>query len=93
MSSEMVSIGLFSLSLFVLVQRSMYPQLKLSVSDVIVSQKRFQWRQKATVVWAGHSFSLLYPYHERLYIGLVGWKFSLTNRLNFISKWSLKASL
>ena len=30
--------------------------LKLSASDVIVSQKRFQWRQKATFLWVGLYF-------------------------------------
>ena len=31
--------------------------LKLSISDVIVSQKRFQWRWKATFLWAGLYFT------------------------------------
>ena len=30
-----------------------FNRLKLSVNDVIVNQKRFQWRRKATILWVG----------------------------------------
>ena len=31
--------------------------LKPSQSDIIVSQKKFQWRQKVTILWAGYNFT------------------------------------
>ena len=43
----------FYLVLFIFVQLSMFRRLKLSVSDVIVGQKRFQLRWKAKFLWAG----------------------------------------
>ena len=52
-TSTVVSIGLFLYHLFILVQWSILGIIKISVSDFIVSQKRFQWRTKVTFLWAG----------------------------------------
>ena len=49
----------FSHILFVFVQWSLLGRINLSVSDVIVSQKMFQWRWKATFLWAGVYFYFL----------------------------------
>ena len=44
---RVVSIKLFfALELFVFVQKNIIARLELSFCDVIVSQKRFQWRKK-----------------------------------------------
>ena len=34
-----------------------FKMLKLSANDVIVSQKRFQWIAKVSILWAGLFFS------------------------------------
>ena len=64
-TSTVVSIGLF-LSHFVHFGTMEYiTTYKASASDVIVSQKRFQWRRKVAFLWGGGTIILLALFVQR----------------------------